>query len=522
MRARSPAIRWRMSASDSDYSIDYLASDSEDNDNDSGVGLSPDGHTVRTAPSSSVPPPSSSSLRDSPSNTDCGSSKDGISRLNRNSNHEEPHRLSSDTGDFGDSGLSRDGDSDNSNDADPRLSRDIDCSCGGTPPPATYEGGRCPSETQGCSPTVYGQQQQRLSWSPTASSQAWDRNSRQSGTGKPGQGRKRAHSHGRHPGDQGCRNRDPTEPGEPEKDQLFAQKCMELQRYLHPLSSILRGLCSGRYSERLSRFQESVAMDRIQRIMGVLQNPNMSERYVSVILKMEAMLHCWFPQVRARPDPDPGPDPGPDPDPDPDQHNDSQEEHHTPAKRHKQYQAPAQPPPPASPPVVSPPEGDHHPALRASDGPLPGSFPYSSATHLKRLHTAPICSSNTETETAQQEPPGLGRPSLACSLGSNRPADDQEQTQDDAVSSSTDPQGSTVDPHVQTHPYRVRPRAHRRGPPSGKISSPCLERLLQSKESIISPRNMGGQSPGGGGESIISPRNMGGQSPGGGGESSRS
>jgi hypothetical protein len=215
-----------MSASDSDYSIDYLASDSEDNDNDSGVGLSPDGHTVRTAPSSSLPPPSSSSssLRHSPSNTDCGSSKDGISRLNRNSNHEDSHRLSSDTGDFGDSGLSRDGDSDNSNDADPRLSRDRDCSCGGTPPPATYGGGRCPSETQVCSPTVYSQQQQRLSWSSTSSSQAWDRNSRQSGTGKPGQGRKRAHSHGRHPGDQGCRNRDTTEPGEPEKDQLFAQK----------------------------------------------------------------------------------------------------------------------------------------------------------------------------------------------------------------------------------------------------------------------------------------------------------
>ncbi|XP_064842915.1 uncharacterized protein LOC135554503 [Oncorhynchus masou masou] len=498
MRARRPAIRWRMSASDSDYSIDYLASDSEDNDNDSGLGLSPDGHAVRTAPSSSLPPPSSSSLRDSPSNTDCGSSKDGISRRSRNSNHEDPNRLSSDTGDFGDSGLSRDGDSDNSDDADPRLSRDRDCSCGGTPPPATYGGGRCPSETQGCSPTGYGQQQQqRLSWSPTSPSQAWDRNSRHSGTGKPGQGRKRAHSHGRHPGDQGCRNRDTAEPLEPEKDQLFAQKCMELQRYLHPLSSILRGLHSGRYSERLSRFQESVAMDRIQRIMGVLQNPNMGERYVSVILKMETMLHSWFPQVRARPDPDP------DPDTDPDQHNDSQEEHHTPAKRHKQYQAPAQPPPPAYPPVVSPPEGAHHPALLASDGPLPGSFPYSSATHLKRLHTAPICSSNTETETetAQQEPPGLVRPSLACSLGSNRPANDQEQTQDDAVSSSTDPQGSTVDPHLQTHHYRVRPRAHRRGPPLGKISSPCLERLLQSKQSIISPRNMGGHSPGGGGES---------------------
>ncbi|KAK6294040.1 hypothetical protein J4Q44_G00348700 [Coregonus suidteri] len=489
MRAHSPTIRWRMSTSDSDYSIDYLASDSEDNDNDSGVGLSPDGHTAdstRTPPSSSLPPPpsSSSSSRDSPSNTDC------------DSNHEDPHRLSSDSGDFGDSGLSRDGDSDNSNDADPRPSRDRDSSdasssCGGTPP-ATYEGDRWPSETQGNRPTVYGQQQQRQrrSRSPTSSSLAWDSSSRQSGTG---QGRKRAHSHGWQHADQreDCSNRDTPKPGEPEKDQLFAQKCMELQRYLHPLSSILRGLRSGRYSERLSSFQESVAMDRIQRIMGVLQNPNMSERYVSVILKMEEMLHCWFPQVRARQDPDPHPDP--------DQHIESQEDHSTPAKRHKQYHAPAHPPPPASPPVVSPPEGDHHPAPRASDGPLPGSFHYSSATHLKCLHTVPICSS--KTETALQEPPGLGRPSTACPLRSNHPADFQEQTQDDAVSSSTDTQGSTMDPHLQTHPRQARPRAHRRGPPSGKISSPCLERLLQSKESIILPRNTGGDSHGGGGES---------------------
>ncbi|TKS70483.1 hypothetical protein D9C73_004552 [Collichthys lucidus] len=34
------------------------------------------------------------------------------------------------------------------------------------------------------------------------------------------------------------------------EDQLFSQKCSELQRYIQPLSSILRGLRSGRYSQR--------------------------------------------------------------------------------------------------------------------------------------------------------------------------------------------------------------------------------------------------------------------------------
>uniref|UniRef100_A0AAY4BX97 Circadian-associated transcriptional repressor-like n=1 Tax=Denticeps clupeoides TaxID=299321 RepID=A0AAY4BX97_9TELE len=83
-----------------------------------------------------------------------------------------------------------------------------------------------------------------------------------------------------------------------EKNLLFASKCMELQCYIPPLSSILNGLRSGRYRERLSSFQESVAMDRIQRIMGVLQNPHMGERYVNIVLKMEEMLKSWFPHIK--------------------------------------------------------------------------------------------------------------------------------------------------------------------------------------------------------------------------------
>uniref|UniRef100_W5NCE7 Circadian associated repressor of transcription n=1 Tax=Lepisosteus oculatus TaxID=7918 RepID=W5NCE7_LEPOC len=83
-----------------------------------------------------------------------------------------------------------------------------------------------------------------------------------------------------------------------EQDRMFAHKCMELQCYIHPLSSILNGLRSGRYRQRLSSFQESVAMDRIQRIMGVLQNPCMGERYINIILQVEVMLKNWFPHVK--------------------------------------------------------------------------------------------------------------------------------------------------------------------------------------------------------------------------------
>lgn len=82
------------------------------------------------------------------------------------------------------------------------------------------------------------------------------------------------------------------------ENELFSHKCSELQCYLPSLSAILRGLKSGRYSERLSSFQESVAMDRIQRIMGVLQNPCPGGRLLSTLLKIEEMLQTWFPDVR--------------------------------------------------------------------------------------------------------------------------------------------------------------------------------------------------------------------------------
>ncbi|KAJ8252251.1 hypothetical protein COCON_G00215630 [Conger conger] len=219
-------------------------------------------------------------------------------------------------------------------------------------------------------------------------------------------------------------------------DELFARKCSELQCYVPHLSSILSGLRSGRYRERLSSFQESVAMDRIQRIMGVLRNPCMGERYINIILKVEEMLRSWFPNVKPK-----------------DQPGSHQTDETTPSKRLKLCPAIT-----AESPVdlsVSP----GNKAFGASDPVPPGGY---SATHLKWLHTSPICS-----------------PSAALALGrlgrwrGPAPGGD-DLTQDSAVSSSTDPP----------------PGAPRR--PPGKIVAPCLERLLKSTESIITRKGAEG------------------------------
>ncbi|KAJ7994494.1 hypothetical protein DPEC_G00250070 [Dallia pectoralis] len=448
-----------MSTSDSDYSIDYLASDSEDGD--SALGLSPDPHaadSTRTQPSSSLPPLSSSSQSvDSPGNS--GRSGDRARHLSEN-----PTRPT------GDQGLRPDGE--NLNDWG---------SGGGSGPLEPSDQNHCVSgtgEPKGCRHDALSQRRTRAFWDTTVSSHAWHHRGHDealSPSGKSNEDRKRVH----------CGwETVPSE--EAQKDSVFARKCTDLQCYLQPLSSILGGLRSGRYSERLSGFQESVAMDRIQRIMGVLQNPNTGERYVTVILKMEEMLHSWFPHIR------------PYQHPEPDLHTNNQEDHSPPPKKHKLSHVLVLPLPPSSLPDGSPPECGQHPALRPCDAPLSGSNPCYSSTHLKLVHTSPVCSS--KTERALQEAPGLGKPVSRCPLRSspNLPADHREQTQDDAVSSSTDVRGSPIDMYPQTLPHRALPRDHRQGPPSGKISSPCLERLLQSKKSIISLRNTGGNKPGGG------------------------
>ncbi|KAB5586572.1 hypothetical protein PHYPO_G00003270 [Pangasianodon hypophthalmus] len=89
--------------------------------------------------------------------------------------------------------------------------------------------------------------------------------------------------------------------GGTEGDLLFAQKCLELQGFIHPLLELLNGLKKGRFDKGLSSFQQSVAMDRIQRIVGVLQKPHIGEKYLPTLLQVEMMLKLWFPQVSLQP-----------------------------------------------------------------------------------------------------------------------------------------------------------------------------------------------------------------------------
>ncbi|XP_075994750.1 uncharacterized protein ciartb [Genypterus blacodes] len=234
-------------------------------------------------------------------------------------------------------------------------------------------------------------------------------------------------------------------PNASEKDQAFTSKCMELQCYIHPLSLILNGLRSGRYKERLSSFQESVAMDRIQRIMGVLQNPCMGEKYINIILKMEEMLKSWFPNVKPT-----------------NQAAFAQTEEAPPTKKLKV--SPAR----GSAALSSVTAGDPAvgaKALRVTDL-TPPAAAYS-ASNLKWLHASPICSPTAAAAQAQAQagPRHLPAPR------------DRDLTQDNAVSSSTDS-------HKKTDSVP-------RGPPPGKINAPCLERLLKSTESIITRKGTG-------------------------------
>ncbi|KAG9279385.1 circadian-associated transcriptional repressor-like [Astyanax mexicanus] len=82
-----------------------------------------------------------------------------------------------------------------------------------------------------------------------------------------------------------------------EGDLAFSRKCAELQGYIRPLLELLNGLKTGRYDRGLSTFQQSVAMDRLQRIVGILQKPQLGEKYMRTLLQVEMMLKVWFPRV---------------------------------------------------------------------------------------------------------------------------------------------------------------------------------------------------------------------------------
>ncbi|XP_037120656.1 circadian associated repressor of transcription a [Syngnathus acus] len=84
-------------------------------------------------------------------------------------------------------------------------------------------------------------------------------------------------------------------------DRAFTQKCIDLHNFICPLMELLHGLKTGRFNKGLTNFQQSVAMDRLQRILGILQRPEMGERYLHNLLQIEGMLKLWFPQVALHP-----------------------------------------------------------------------------------------------------------------------------------------------------------------------------------------------------------------------------
>ncbi|XP_014843204.1 PREDICTED: circadian-associated transcriptional repressor-like [Poecilia mexicana] len=79
-------------------------------------------------------------------------------------------------------------------------------------------------------------------------------------------------------------------------DLTFAKKCADLHRYIRPLLELLKGLQTGRFDKGLTSFQQSVAIDRLQRILGILQKPEMGEKYLQNLLQIEMLLTMWFPQ----------------------------------------------------------------------------------------------------------------------------------------------------------------------------------------------------------------------------------
>ncbi|RVE67182.1 hypothetical protein OJAV_G00115100 [Oryzias javanicus] len=79
-------------------------------------------------------------------------------------------------------------------------------------------------------------------------------------------------------------------------DLAFAQKCADLHRFIHPLFELLHGLKTGRFDKGLNGFQQSVAIDRLQKILGILQRPEMGEKYLQNLLQIEMLLKAWFPQ----------------------------------------------------------------------------------------------------------------------------------------------------------------------------------------------------------------------------------
>lgn len=98
------------------------------------------------------------------------------------------------------------------------------------------------------------------------------------------------------------REREASTPAASPGDLAFAQKCADMQCFIRPLLDLLHGLKSGRFDKGLTGFQQSVAIDRLQRILGVLQKPDMGAKYLQSLLQIEVMLKMWFPQNNTKTD----------------------------------------------------------------------------------------------------------------------------------------------------------------------------------------------------------------------------
>uniref|UniRef100_A0AAQ5Y3S7 Circadian associated repressor of transcription a n=1 Tax=Amphiprion ocellaris TaxID=80972 RepID=A0AAQ5Y3S7_AMPOC len=73
-------------------------------------------------------------------------------------------------------------------------------------------------------------------------------------------------------------------------DLAFAQKCADLHRFTYPLLELLHGLKSGRFDRGLTSFQQSVAIDRLQRILGILQKPEMGLWFITTLTNLSLPL----------------------------------------------------------------------------------------------------------------------------------------------------------------------------------------------------------------------------------------
>ncbi|XP_062402539.1 uncharacterized protein LOC134093499 [Sardina pilchardus] len=463
-----------MSSSDSDYSIDWLASDEEDGESEQGLHQYQRSDCVRRATSSSAAA--------------------GVKRCLSPPSSEDSRASSCARHDFcEDSSMVREEEEEEEDEEEEERSA-----------VGMSDRSACSSPSS-CMGSCDGVAESRREW-PGAGVSDGVKPRHTWGAESP---KKRlAHKRARSSGGPEQRDERPLAPHPSDRDRLFASKCMELQSYIPPLSSILNGLRLGRYRERLSSFQESVAMDRIQRIMGVLQNPHMGERYVNIILKVEEMLKSWFPHIR------------------PVQHADKHTSvgHMEPLSKKQKFSPAAL----ARPVAMVTPAATAcamHPvaggtlakgtALCVRD--LTPAGPYS-ATKLKWLHTAPICSLTAEHAQGTSVRTTTSTSSSASSLTTAAvpPAQrDQDVTQDNAVSSSTDAATATVAGgnnnnsnsnsssgsgnkaggargKTDSASLRQAALAAPGRPPLGKINAPCLERLLKATESIITQRGGGG------------------------------